>query len=346
MLVTWAGFIILIALLVGLDLGLLSRRPGVVGLKQSLLWSGLWFAAAIGFALVIYDGYEHHRLGMGTVPDAIDGRVNVGTSASAKYLTGYVLEEALSIDNLFVMAVIFRFLAVPAEHQRRVLFWGIGGVLIFRGAAIGAGVELLRHPAWVRYLLGGLLVMTGQRLLSLRDRPPDVAHNVVLRAARRLLPLTTRLDGARFTTMEAGRRALTPLALALVLVETSDIAFAADSIPAVFAVTDDPLLVFTSNIFAVLGLRSLYFALAGLIERFRYVKPALSLILILIGGKMLAGPWLRRGGGAGAGDFASLGLLAVVAVLLAAAILASLVWPTARTAEPRERVYEPTSARS
>jgi tellurite resistance protein TerC len=234
-----------------------------------------------------------------------------------------VLEKALSIDNLFVIAVIFRFLAVPAEFQHRVLLWGILGAMALRGAMIGLGVGLIRHHHWVLYLFGAFLLLTGLRLLIRGDKSPDPAHDPIVRIARRFLPLTARYDGGRFVTRENGRRVLTPLALALILVEVGDAMFAVDSIPAVFGVTADPLLVFTSNIMAILGLRSLYFALAGLMERFHYLKFSLAAILLLAGGKMLAGHWIHQL----MGEYATLLFLALVALLLGAGAGASVLRP-------------------
>ena len=321
MVLALAGFVLFIFLLLALDLGAFHRRPHVITFKESMIWSAVWVGTSIAFAVVVYDGYERHRLGLGTAVDAVDGRLNDGISAVGKYLTAYLLEKALSVDNLFVMAVIFRFLAVPVEQQHKVLFWGILGALIARGVLIGVGVELIRHYHWVLYLFGAFLAFTGARLLAFPERPPDPSRDPVLRLVRRVLPFTSRYQGGRFLTIENGRRVLTPLALALILVETSDIVFATDSIPAVFSVTDDPLLIYTSNILAVLGLRSLYFALAGLLERFRHMKVSLAMILILAGGKMIAGRWFKQA----AGEYASYYLLAVVALVLAAGIVASVV---------------------
>jgi tellurite resistance protein TerC len=326
MIFTWLGFILLIISLVILDLGLLNRRPATVSFSKSLIWAAGWISVSLAFTAVVYDGYANHRFGLGTIPDAVDGRINDGPTAASKYLTGYVLEKALSVDNLFVIAVIFQFLAIPAEYQHRVLFWGVFGAMVLRGLMIGIGVELVVHHHWVLYVFGAFLLFTGVRLLILRDRPPDPARDPVMRIARRFLPFTPRYHGKRLMTIENGRRVLTPLALAMILVETSDLMFATDSIPAVFSVTADPLLVFTSNIFAVLGLRTLYFALAGLMQRFRYVKISLALILVVVGVKMIAGHWIKQA----VGQYAVLYLLGIVGLLLTAGVTASLVLPRAR----------------
>ncbi|HEY2584734.1 MAG TPA: TerC/Alx family metal homeostasis membrane protein [Tepidisphaeraceae bacterium] len=326
MLLVWTGFILFIILLLLLDLGILNRRPHAISMREAMRWSALWIALGVAFCFVIYDGYAHHRFGQGAWPDAIDGRLNDGPTAAAKYLAGYVLEKALSVDNLFVIAVIFRFLAVPAEQQHRVLLWGILGAMVMRGLMIGVGVELIRHYHWVLYVFGGFLLLTGLRLLILPEHPPDPAHNIIVRLARRFLPLTPRYHGGRFLTWENGRRVLTPLALALVLIETGDAVFAVDSIPAVFGVTADPLLVYTSNIMALLGLRALYFALAGLLDRFHYLKVSLALILLLVGGKMLASHWIHPL----LGQYAVLVLLGLVALVLGAGVVASLAFPSTR----------------
>jgi len=225
------GFVLFIILLLALDLGAFHRRPRAITFKESMIWSAVWIGTSIAFALVIYDGYERHRLGLGTTVDAVDGHFNDGISAVGKYLTAYLLEKALSVDNLFVIALIFRFLAVPAEQQHKVLFWGILGALIARGALIAVGVELIRHYHWVFYVFGAFLAFTGARLLAFPERPPDPARDPVLRLVRRVLPVTSRYRGRRFLTIETGRRAHTPLPLALNLVDTRDTVFATDSAP-------------------------------------------------------------------------------------------------------------------
>jgi tellurite resistance protein TerC len=323
MVVVWVGFILLIILLVLTDLGLFNRRAQAISLSKAMIWSAGWVAISLCFTAVIYDGYAHHHFGIGSTPDAVDGLINDGPAAASKYLTGYVLEKALSVDNLFVIAVIFRFLAVPPHQQHRVLFWGIFGAMLLRGVMIGVGVELILHYHWVLYIFGAFLLFTGTRLLFISEKPPDPAHNLVMRIARRILPFTNEYHDGRFSIVKNGSRMLTPLALALILIETSDVVFATDSIPAVFAVTADPLLVFTSNIFAVLGLRTLYFALAGLLEKFHYLKVSLALILIIVGGKIFAAHWLKLA----LGEYPTLYLLATIAVLLIAGVVASVLSP-------------------
>jgi len=318
---TWIGFLLLVLLLLALDLGWLNKRAHVISFREALTWSGAWVGIALGFTVLVYGGYEYHWFGLGTTIDAVDGRMNNGVSATAKYLTGYVLEKALSIDNLFVMAVIFRFLAIPAELQHRVLSWGILGALVMRGAIIAIGVGLVTHYHWVLYIFGAFLLYTGVRMLVTHGQEPDPSKSLVVRVARRVLPLTQNFHGKHFVAREAGKLVLTPLALAMILIEGADVVFATDSIPAVFAVTADPLLVFTSNIFAILGLRMMYFALAGLLDRFEYLKVSLALILMLVGVKIIAGHWIR----AAMGEYATLFLLGAVAVMIAGGIIASLV---------------------
>jgi tellurite resistance protein TerC len=316
-----------------LDLGILNRRPQNIQMTVLLGWSALWIGLGLAFSIVIYDGYAHHRFGLGTKLDPVDWQFNDGVSAASKYLTAYVLEEALSIDNLFVIAMIFRFLTIPPQYQHRVLLWGILGAMVLRGIMIGLGVGLVQHYRWVLYLFGAFLLITGLRLLLMKDKPPDPSHNPILRFARRWLPLTPNFNGGKFLTIENGRRLLTPLALALLLVESGDAIFAFDSIPAVFGVTADPLLAYTSNIMAILGLRSLYFALAKLIEKFRYMKWSLALILVVVGAKMMARHWIHQA----VGDYASLYLLGLVALLLGAGIVGSILFGVAETdAETRE----------
>lgn len=321
----WAGFVLLIFFLLALDLSVLNRRPHVIAMKEALGWSALWVSLGLAFSGVIFVTYRSHWAGLGAIPDAVDGQPNDGARAALKYLTGYLLEKALSVDNLFVIAVIFRFLAVPAEFRHRVLFWGILGALVLRGTMIGVGAELITHYHWVLYLLGAFLLVTAGRMLFLPDRPPDPAHDPVFRIACRVLPFTSAYHGPRFVGTENGRRVLTPLALSLLLIETSDTVFAVDSVPAVFTITADPLLVFTSNIFAILGLRSLYFALAGLVEKFHYLKASLALIMAVVGLKMIGAHWIRNV----AGDYGSLYLLIVVAALLIVGVAASLLFPKA-----------------
>jgi tellurite resistance protein TerC len=262
----WLAFIACVLALLALDLGVFHRRPHVVKSREALLWSAVWFGLAMLFAL----GFRALR----------------GQKESLQFITGYLIELSLSMDNVFVIALLFAYFHIPSEYQHRVLYLGILGALIMRGTMIGVGLALVTWLHWVLYLLGLFLLYSGIKTLFVKTEVhPE--KNRVLRWARRLFPVTPQLEGQKFTTVWEGRRALTPLALVLLMVETSDLLFAMDSIPAVFAVTRKPFIVFTSNVFAILGLRSLYFVLAGAIAYFRYLKYGLSVVLAFIGVKML-----------------------------------------------------------
>jgi len=263
----WAGFILAILFFLALDLGVFHRHAHVVGFKEALCWTAVWFTMAMLFAFAV--------LKMRGREEAIE------------FVTGYVIEYALSMDNVFVIALIFSYFRVPSQYQHRVLFWGIMGALIMRGVMIGAGAALIARFHWILYVMGAFLVVSGIKMMLVADEGVHPEKNPVLRLARKLFPVTHEFEGQRFTTVLDGRKALTPLALVLVMVETTDLVFALDSIPAIFAVTKKPFIVFTSNVFAILGLRSLYFLLAGAIRYFRHLKTGLSVVLVFIGVKML-----------------------------------------------------------
>ncbi|MGA2496365.1 MAG: TerC/Alx family metal homeostasis membrane protein [Tepidisphaeraceae bacterium] len=346
MLLIWSGFILLVLLMLVLDLGVFNRKDHAISTKEALGWSAVWIAISLLFGVFIYFGYEYQWLGLGVAADAVDGTINDGSAAFVKYLTGYIVEKSLSVDNIFVMALIFGFMGVARRYQHRVLIWGIIGALILRGAMIGIGAQLIARFQWILYVFGGFLVLTALKMLLVRDGHNDPSKSVAVRLIRRFSRVTDRYHCQHFVVRagsegsHAGRvpeeapepdptvdRArpgtwlLTPLALALVLIETTDLIFAVDSIPAVFAITADPFLVFTSNIFAILGLRSLYFALAGMVRKFRYLKVALAAVLAIVGFKMLAHTWLQ----ALLGRYFNLYLLAAIAVILAAGVIASIV---------------------
>jgi tellurite resistance protein TerC len=269
----WAAFLAVVVVLLALDLGVFHRRAHVVRFREALGWAAVWFCLALAFAAVL-------------VPAR-------GQKEALEFLTGYLIELSLSMDNVFVIALIFAYFRIPPELQHRVLFWGILGALVMRGVMIGTGVALISTLQWMLYVLGAFLVYSGLKMLFF-DVEVHPENNRVLRAVRKFFPITPHLDGQRFVTTWNGRKALTPLALVLVMVETTDLVFAVDSIPAIFAVTTKPFIVFTSNIFAILGLRTLYFVLAGAIGYFRYLKVGLSLVLALIGLKMLLDPHDRE----------------------------------------------------
>ena len=241
----------------------------------------MWIGVALVFNVFVYFAYEYHWFGLDIPEEEPDGR-----TAAVLFFTGYIVEKSLGMDNVFVIAMIFSYFGIPAMYQHRVLFWGIVGALVMRAVMILAGVALIQRFDWILYVFGAFLIVSGLRM-AIAPHAPEPERNPVIALARRLFPVTHDLAGERFVVRINGKPALTPLALALIMIETTDLIFAIDSIPAVFAITEDPFLVFTSNIMAVLGLRSLYFAVAGIIHRFYYLRLSLSLILVMIGSKML-----------------------------------------------------------
>jgi tellurite resistance protein TerC len=264
----WIGFNAFVLLMLALDLGVFHRRAHEVRLREAALWSAVWVALAMAFNAALY--------------------FFVGKQPALEFLTGYLVEKSLAVDNIFVIAMIFSYFAVPSIYQHRVLFWGILGALVMRGAFIAVGAYALERWHWIIYLFGGLLLVTGIKMaLKGDDDHFDGDRNPVVRVARRFIPLTARYDGQSFWTVENGRRVATPLFLVLLLVEVSDLVFAIDSIPAIFAITKDPFLVYTSNVFAILGLRSMYFLLAGVMHKFVYLKYGLSGVLVFVGAKMV-----------------------------------------------------------
>ena len=269
----WLGFIACVLVFLALDLGVFHRKSHVVRFGEALGWTVFWCALAMLFAL----GIRHFR----------------SEKESLEFVTGYLIELSLSMDNVFVIALIFGYFRIPAERQHRVLFWGILGALLMRGVMIGAGVVLITWLHWLLWVFGAFLVFSGIKML-LVDTQMDPEKTRVVRLARKIYPVSPNLDGDKFLTVWNGRSALTPLSLVLLLVETTDLVFAVDSIPAIFAVTTKPFIVFTSNVFAILGLRSLYFVLAGAISYFRYLKAGLSIVLVSIGIKMLLDPHDRE----------------------------------------------------
>ncbi|HYE61160.1 MAG TPA: TerC family protein [Phycisphaerales bacterium] len=285
----YVGFIALVMVFLALDLGVFHRTAHVVSMREAATWTGVWFTAALLFNVFVYFAYEGHWLGIGTAVAQLDGGVrDVGGLEAAKlYLTGYIVEKSLAMDNVFVIAMIFSYFAVPAIYQHRVLFWGILGALIMRGAMIAVGAALIQQFSWIIYVFGGFLILTALKMALVKSDGIDPEKNPLVRLVKRFYPVSPRYEGDHFFTRVNGARAVTPLLLALVMVEFTDVIFAVDSIPAIFAITADPFLVFTSNIFAILGLRSLYFCLASLIDRFQYLKPALIAILFFVGVKMM-----------------------------------------------------------
>jgi tellurite resistance protein TerC len=309
----WVGFLSFVLLLLAIDLGVFHRRAHVVEVGEALVWSGVWIALALLFNVFVYFLYEHHWLGMDLPHAEPDGR-----AAAVLFFTGYVLEKSLSVDNVFVMAAIFSYLAVPSQHQHRVLFWGILGAIAMRGVLILVGAALIEQFHWILYVFGALLIVTACRMLLAREES-DRRESRLVRAVKAILPVTDEYHATHFTVRLDGKRHLTPLALALVLVESADLLFAGDSIPAIFAITEDPFLVFSSNVFAILGLRALYFVLADVMHKFRYLKLSLAVLLLLIGTKMLLKDWLHAVPGL------TYYTLAAIALILSVGVIASLI---------------------
>lgn len=301
----WAGFIAFVLAMLALDLFVLGGKSAhKVSAREALGWTGVWVTLSLSFAALLWWWLD------GTV-----GR-EVANAKALEFLTGYLIELSLSVDNIFVFIMIFGFFAVPAEYQRRVLIYGVLGAIVMRAAMILGGAWLVQQFHWVLYLFGAFLVLTGFKMLIFADKEADLNANPVLKWLRSHLRITHEYHGERFTVMKDGVRWFTPLFLVLMLIETSDVIFAVDSIPAIFAVTTDPFIVFTSNIFAIMGLRSLYFLLADLNGRFHLLKYGLALVLVFVGVKMLIVDFYK----------VPIGLaLGVVAVILATSVAASLV---------------------
>lgn len=279
----WTVFLVLILCLLALDLGVFNRKAHVVHPKEALAWTAFWVALALAFNGFVYALYENGGWGLAPSLDFSAG----GREAALEYFAAYLLEKSLSLDNIFVIAMIFTYFKIPAIYQHRVLFWGIIGALVMRGVMIALGAALIHRFSWITYVFGAILLLTAVKMLLQRHDNVDPEHNWLIRLARRFMPATTDMAGGRFFTSVDGITHVTPLFLVLLMVETTDLLFAVDSIPAVFAVTHDPFIVFTSNVFAILGLRSLYFALAGLMDKFRYLKISLVFILAYVAVKML-----------------------------------------------------------
>lgn len=317
----WAGFVACVVFFLALDLGVFHKSPHVVKFKEAMGWTTTWVTLSLLFGLVIG-------------PAVI---VGWGRQETVEFITGYVIELSLSMDNVFVIALIFTYFRVPLQFQHRVLFWGILGALVMRGALIAVGAAIIKQFSWTLYLFGAFLIFTGIKMLFVSDAGVQPEKNPVLRLAKKLFPISADFQGQKFAVRESGRLLLTPLALVLVMVETTDLVFALDSIPAIFAITTKSFIVFTSNVFAILGLRSLYFVLAGAIDYFRYLKIGLSIVLVFIGVKMLVDPhshdpkWFQY-------KIESLPSLLIVAGI----ILISMIWSVlAGRREKRARTLRP-----
>jgi tellurite resistance protein TerC len=307
----WVIFLIFIAIMVALDLGVFHRELKVPSIKDAMAWTLVWVGTALLFNVAIYMLYENNYDWANLVTEHLTGR-----EAAAQYFMGYVLEKTLSIDNIFVIAMIFAYFHVPRTYQHRVLFWGILGAVVLRGLMIAVGISLLNEFKWVTYVFGALLLYTAIKMLLLRHETVEPGDNPLIKLFRRFLPITEQLHGARFFVKENGKWVATTLFLALIMVESSDVIFALDSIPAIMAVTRDPFIIFTSNIFAILGLRSLYFVLAGYMDRFRSLKQSLVFVLAYVGIKMMASNHYHISNGAS---------MALILGILSVGIIASII---------------------
>ena len=295
----WIGFNVFVLAMLALDLGVFHRKAHVVSIRESVVWTMIWIALAMVFNL----GIAHY----------------MGNTKALEFFTGYVIEKSLSVDNIFVIALLFSYFAVPAEHQHRVLFWGILGALIMRAAMIMLGAKLISEFTWIIYIFGAFLIITGIKMIVKREEEIHPEKNPVVQLFRRFVPVTSGFRGGKFFVRENGVRMATPLFVVLLMVEFTDLIFAVDSIPAIFAVSTDPFIVYTSNVFAILGLRSLYFALAGILDKFHYLKIGLGVVLSFVGVKMLLSHTLWK-----IETDVSLG---VIIGVLVTSVLASLAWP-------------------
>lgn len=295
----WIGFNAFVLLMLALDLGVFHRKAHVVSFREAIGWTVAWVTLALLFNI----GVAHYA----------------GPEKAVEFLTGYVIEYSLSVDNIFVFALLFSYFSVPPMYQHRVLFWGILGALVMRAIMIGAGVVLIAKFAWIIYVFGGFLILTGIKMIVKREEQIHPEQNRVVKLFKRFMPVTRDFRGNHFFVRENGILMATPLFVVLLLVEMSDVIFAVDSIPAIFAVTKDPFILYTSNVFAILGLRSLYFALSGVLDKFHYLKVGLGVVLSFVGVKMLVAhtEW----------KIDTHFSLAVIVCVIGASIVASLIWP-------------------
>jgi tellurite resistance protein TerC len=307
MILVWVGFFVLILLLLAIDLGVVNKRSHTVTMREAIRASIVWIAIGVAFTGVVYLVYDQHVAGFGVNHD-VDG-----LRAASEYITAYLVEKSLSVDNIFVIAMLFTFFKVPAAFQHRVLYWGILGAIVFRGIMIAAGAALVASFGWVFYIFGAILLYTAFKMLVGGDEEFNPEESRIVRFARKVLPIVERYEGDRFVVHINGKRHYTLLFLALLVIEATDVVFAVDSIPAIFGFTSEPFIVMTSNIFAILGLRSLYFVVAGAMAEFRYLKIAVSVILLLVGIKMFLHSFVKID--------ATISLLVVVSILSAGVIM-------------------------
>ena len=344
----WAAFVLLVLMILAFDLGVFSRESKTLSAKTALFRTGVYFVLALLFTVFVYFAYEHNWFNLGIYPEIPGanleddgGLPDSGWEAAVQFFMGYILEQSLSVDNIFVIALILAYFKVPTAYQHRVLLWGILGALIMRGVMIGAGVALIQKFEWMTYIFGAFLIFTSLKMLFTKDDDEvDFEKTFLIRMLRSRIHPAFVED--HFFTKVNGKWLFTPLFLALIIVETTDLVFAVDSIPAVIGLTRDPFLVFTSNVFAILGLRSLYFALADLMGRFHLLKYSLVIILALVGAKMLLEKHLIPRGDAHEG-VVNLVSFAVIALTLIGGIVASFIFPE-KEEEPHEELAKDTPA--
>lgn len=315
----YSGFTAFVLAMLILDLGIFHRKAHVVSIKESAAWSAVWFS----LALVFNAGFYYYALSTFSDNTRLNAIPGFDTAIAARqvaleFLTGFIIEKSLAIDNIFVFVVVFSYFAIPTIYQHRILFFGIIGAVIFRAIFIALGDTLLQYY-WVKLVAGGFLILTGVKILIAPEKVPDPGSNLLIKLVKNFFPVTPEIHGRHFFVRKSGTLYATPLFLALVFIEFSDIIFAIDSVPAIFAITKEPFIVFTSNIFAILGLRSLYFLLAGVVDKFRFLKFGLGLILIFVGLKMT---WLNE---AFEGKFPVLWSLGIIGAILLGSILISLI---------------------
>ena len=314
MLWLWVSFNIFVLFMLVLDLGVFHRKAHEVSIKEATIWSVVWIALALLFNLGIYLFWNRF------VPSSSYSN----SQAALSFFTGYLIEKSLSVDNIFVFVLLFTFFAVPAAYQHRVLFWGILGALLMRGALIAVGAALLKEFHWIIYVFGAFLIFTGIRMALHRNEEMHPERNPLVKLLRKVIPVAETYEADHFFIRRAGKLMATPLFLVLVLVESTDLIFAVDSIPAIFAVTQEPFIVYTSNVFAILGLRSLYFLLAGVMDKFYYLKLGLSVVLVFVGVKMAIVDFYKMPVGLSLGMIATILTISIVASTIRAKKLSKL----------------------
>ncbi len=313
----WGVFLLFVFAMLALDLGVFHKQAHEVKIREALVWSAIWISLALVFNAGIYFGWNH------IYPNSDMTNKEAGLA----FLTGYLVEKALSVDNIFVFLMVFAFFQVPSKYQHRVLFWGILGALIFRAIFIFAGAALLKQFGWMVLVFGGFLIITGIKMIFHKDKKLEPEKNPIIKLVRKMIPVTPDYVGQKFFTHIDGRLFATPLLITLIFIEFTDILFAVDSIPAIFAITKDPFIVFTSNVFAILGLRALFFAISGLMKLFHYLGYGLAAILCFVGGKMVWTYWMHTGGGVPDYKFPIALSLGIIIGILALAIVISLARP-------------------